>query len=306
MDTFASLLPQLGVQLTDWTGHIPFTVQGPLSARSITVDGSVSSQFITGLLFAISEAAAEPVVITVSNPVSHPYLQLTVSVLNAFGRRVHEKEKGVYLVSPSEEGNTDDLEITVESDWSGAAAALVAAATSGAISFEHLDPDSLQADASLLPLLVEMGADVKHQNGSIHVSKAPLRSFEFDATNCPDLFPLLAILAASCEGESRIHGLDRLFHKESNRSETTQYLLSQFKIPFSIEGNTLTVEGTGTLAACTINSHSDHRIVMAATTAALRADGPVTIEGAEAVEKSYPAFFKDFQSLGVSIALQNS
>src|SRR5690606_17311734 len=130
-----------------------------------------------------------------------------------------------------------------------------------------------------------------------------MKPFTFDATECPDLFPVLAIMAACCDGDSAIHGLHRLVHKESNRVESITDMLDGFAVPYSIEGDDLCIRGINKLEFIVVDSYNDHRIAMAASIGSLRANGPVTVNGAEAVSKSYPDFYKHLISLGVNCSL---
>ena len=174
----------------------------------------------------------------------------------------------------------------------------MAGSIAGKVSISGLANNNIQADNAIIAVLKEAGAVVEWRNGMVSVSSASLKCFDYNATHSPDLFPVLAILAACCDGESTIKGLHRLFNKESNRAESIGELLQSFDVPFSMEDDTLFVTGVGALQGTIIDSYNDHRIVMAAAIGALRANGPVDIEHAEAVNKSYPDFFKDLISCG--------
>lgn len=155
---------------------------------------------------------------------------------------------------------------------------------------------SNQADIEIVDVLKMVGAEVTVTDDCIEVGEGDLKAFNFDATHCPDLFPPLAALAANCDGVSRIAGVERLIHKESNRSAALQKEFSTLGGGISVKGNTMEILG-GKLKGGTVDSHGDHRIAMAAAVAALNADGPVHIDGAECVEKSYPNFYQDFSQL---------
>jgi 3-phosphoshikimate 1-carboxyvinyltransferase len=196
------------------------------------------------------------------------------------------------------------IEYTVEGDWSGGAFLLVAAAISGRATIRGLDPDSTQADKAILMALNDAGASLIVDKNEIRVGSDNsnfLKAFHFDATDCPDLFPPLVALASVCHGSSFIKGVGRLAHKESDRALTLQEEFRKLGIEILIHGDTMGIHGNAKLKAARVHSRHDHRIAMAAAVAALRADGPVMIEKAEAINKSYPAFFSDLAKLGASV-----
>lgn len=306
MHVFADVLPALGVSMPHFLGHIPFTVSGPLTAASITVDGSISSQFLTGILFALTASAQAPVTIQVNELKSTPYIDLTLSVLAHFGTPVIHEHYQQFHIDPALFTQEGAIEINIEGDWSSAAFMLVAGAIAGNVKVNNLDTKSLQADTAILQVLQQCGAHMNVEENSLTTKIALLNAFEFDATHCPDLFPILSILAACCQGESAIKGLHRLFHKESNRAESIAEMLQQFGVSFSMEDDVLFITGTGQLDNATIDSYGDHRIAMAAAIGALRARGAVVIHDAESVNKSYPAFFEDLSSLGINCTINNN
>ena len=306
MDTITELLPQLGVSVTSTNGKLPIQLKGPLQPKDITIDGSISSQFLTGLLFAYAFSVTEPTTITVDNLNSKPYVDLTVQVLEQFGADIVNHNYTQFMINPRNvPGN--EINVSAEPDWSSAAPILVAGAISGKVTiFNNLNPISLQADRRISDVLQLAGASV-HISGNTTTALKPsaLKAFNYDVTQCPDLFPSLAVMAAVCEGESTIQGIHRLTHKESDRLVSTTAMLLKLGVEYCVNDDTLHITGKPTLKSCTIDSYNDHRIVMAAAVAALRADGPVTIEGAEAVNKSFPSFFNTLTSLGVDHQLVN-
>jgi 3-phosphoshikimate 1-carboxyvinyltransferase len=304
MQAFGHVLPHLGVTLPDFNGHLPFTVQGPIQTQDTAVDGSGGSQFLSGLLFAICDVATQPVTIEVSNLKSKPYIDLTLEVLDHFGRTVTHHNYHTFYIEPSSFTHTPHIAVTIEGDWSSAAYWLVIGAIQGGITIKGLNLESAQADRDLLQILQDANANMTCTDDGIQMRSSNLIAFECDATHCPDLFPVLAILAACCEGESYIYGLHRLFDKESNRVESIAELLLQFEVPFSMEDDMLCVTGIAQLERATIESYNDHRIVMAAAIGALRANGAVVINDAEVVNKSYPDFFKHLNSMGAQCSFK--
>jgi 3-phosphoshikimate 1-carboxyvinyltransferase len=188
-------------------------------------------------------------------------------------------------------------EYSVEGDWSGGAFLLVAGALAGPITVRGLDVRSTQADKAILNALRDSGALLKEEGEDIIVGPGALKGFRFDATDCPDLFPPLVALASYCAGETEIRGVNRLAHKESNRGLTLQEEFGKMGVVISLDGDGMIVHGGGVVKGAVVHSRHDHRIAMACAVAALRASGPVTIEAAEAVGKSYPDFYRDLQSL---------
>jgi 3-phosphoshikimate 1-carboxyvinyltransferase len=305
MNELGHILPELGVRVNGFTGKLPFDVQGPLQARTIKIDGSVSSQYLSGLLFAYCFSATTEVLIKVDELASTPYIDMTLQVLEHFGRPVRREKYHSFFINPALFTDAETVEITIEGDWSSAAAFLVAGAIAGEVSLEGLDTSSLQADRFIMKVLDEAGAAIVIDEGRIKVSKSRLKPIEFDLSNSPDIFPLVAILACHCDGESYIKGMHRLWHKESNRAESIAEMLLQFEVFFSIEDDVLCVTGNEEMWACYIDSYNDHRIVMAAAIGALGAGGVVVIDNVESVNKSYPAFFEDLMSLGVNCSFKS-
>ncbi len=161
-----------------------------------------------------------------------------------------------------------------------------------------LQPDSKQPDKKILEVIVSAGGNLQKDEESITVSKGELRSFDFDATDCPDLFPPLAALAANCDGVSKISGVERLFNKESNRAESIMSELANVGVQSSVSENTMHISG-GKISSGIINSNNDHRIVMMGAILAVNATGPIDILNTSAINKSYPEFFQTLASFGI-------
>ena len=289
-------LRQLGVQVRDGGGFLPIEVQGPMHGGDIMVDGSVSSQFITGLLLALP-LAQEDTTLHVTSPVSIPYIDMTIETARLFGVEIMHNEGDYTQFFIEGRQQYTPADISIEGDWSGAATLLVAGAIAGEVTVKNISTLSKQADTAICHALERAGAGLIIEQDSITVSKRKLRGFEFDATNAPDLFPALAALAAAAEGESVIIGTDRLRHKESDRAETICREYEKLGIEVDIsEKNIMRIQGGEILPATTF-SHNDHRIAMSIAISALRCQGEVVIENAECVEKSYPTFFEDLESI---------
>ena len=289
-------LRQLGVTVRDGGGYLPIEVQGPIHGGEITVDGSISSQFITGLLLALP-LAEEDTTLHVTSPVSTPYIDMTIDTARRFGIEIMQNEGDYtqFFIEGNQKYIPTDL--AIEGDWSGASTMLVAGAIAGEVTVKNISTLSKQADTAICRALERAGAGLIIEQDSITVSKRDLRAFEFDATNSPDLFPALAALAAAAEGESVIIGTERLRHKESDRAETIRSEYENLGIEVDIsEENIMKIRG-GEIRPATAISHNDHRIAMSLAVSALRCKGEVRIENAECVEKSYPTFFEDLESI---------
>ena len=306
MDFFDEILPYLEVKVQSRNGKLPLKIQGPLHPKTITIDGSLSSQFLTGLLLAYSAAGAEDVSIKVKGLKSRPYIDLTLAVMRQFGMYVPENRsyEEFYFSGDKREALAAVRNYTVEGDWSGAAFLLVAGAIAGPLEIKGLDVHSPQADKAILQALMQCGAGLKVEQNRIYLQPLPLKAYHFDATDCPDLFPPLVALASYCEGVTIIEGTSRLTHKESDRARTLQEEFGKLGVMIELEGDRMIVHGGGKLTSARVHSRHDHRIAMACAVAALRAGGKVVIEEAEAVNKSYPDFYTHLQEGGAGVELE--
>jgi 3-phosphoshikimate 1-carboxyvinyltransferase len=310
MHFFDTIFPKLGIEIQSKAGFLPIQIKGPLKPANIEVDGSLSSQFLTGLLMAYAASDTTDVVIQVQDLKSKPYIDLTLSVLNAFGWKVQHQqyERFEFLAHPPLAAHID---YTVEGDWSGAAFLLVAGAIAGPIKVKGLQLNSTQADKAVLQALKTAGASIEINEHTIHIGPAKdsagmdtqLKAFEFDATDCPDLFPPLVALAALCDGVTILHGVSRLAHKESDRGLTLQTEFAKLGIRIAFNQDSMMVYGGTGIHGAEVFSQHDHRIAMACGVAALCANGPITITDAEAINKSYTDFFVHLQHLGAKVDL---
>lgn len=275
-------------------GFLPMTIRGPLQGGELAVDGSLSSQLLTGLLVALPFAPNDSH-ITVDNLKSIPYIDMTLEVLDAFGIVVENRNYTDFIIKGGQKSSIDRYQ--VEGDWSGASFPLVAAALAGEVTVSNLRADSLQADKKIVEVLEMCGAEIMWKGDSITVSKKGLKSFEFDASHCPDLFPPLVALAAGLDGESVIYGAHRLTHKESNRALVLIEEFAKVGVAVAQKDDALVVTG-GTIAGGTAHSNNDHRIAMALAVAGVISENGVTILEPDAINKSYPKFYDDLLSLG--------
>lgn len=287
-------LQALGVEVISNGGYLPISVKGPMRGGEIHVDGSLSSQFITGLLMALP-LSPNDTVLHVENLKSRPYVDMTIDLAARFGVAIEHNNYEQFYIAGGQ--HYTPCTYNIEGDWSGASCLLVAGATAGSITIRNLNHISLQADLAIIEALARAGAEIITTNSSVTVHGGPLHAFEFDATDCPDLFPALAALAASCEGTSVLTGTQRLTYKESNRAKTIAEVFGRLGIGVDLsEENTMRITG-GPVSSAVVDSHNDHRIAMAAAVAALSSDDSVVIEGADAADKSYPNFWNDLDTL---------
>jgi len=287
-------LAALGAAAASAGGFLPLTVKGPLRGGRAVVDGSTSSQFVSGLLMALPRAESNSI-LEVRNLTSIPYVELTLRMLAEFGVAVAHEGFRTFQI-PGRQTYAGS-EYRVEGDWSGAAFLLTAAALAGSVRVTGLDPGSSQPDRRILDVLDEAGAIVRISDAGVEVARNPLRSFEIDAAHCPDLVPVLVPLAARARGLSVIGGADRLASKESDRANALIREFGSLGVDIHAKQGCLLVRG-GAIRAGRVNSHGDHRIAMALAVAGLAAEGPVAIDGAECARKSYPGFFEVLRTLG--------
>ena len=320
MARFGTILRPLG-EHTSGDIKVPLTVQGPLLSGKADISGKDGSQLISGLLMALPLLPGDST-IHVHDPKSIPYMFITVDVLRKFGIRIGSEMEGDEEFMETQDwglctGITFKIKggqeykpavFDIEGDWSAAANFLVAGALFGKVQLEGLDTTSLQADISIMDILIDAGASLSQTEapeprqgaGTITAQRAPLRAFETDLNNCPDLFPIVSVLAAFCNGTSRIKGFRRLAGKESDRGKAILEMLGKMGVDAFAEGDELTVSGQ-TLESRLLNgtllkggnytSSNDHRMAMALTVASLGADGPVVIDDTACVAKSFPGFF---------------
>lgn len=290
-------LDSLGASCATAGGLPPVRVRGPLRGGHSRVDGHESSQFVTGLLIALA-AAKEDSVLEVEGLVSGGYVDLTIDTMRGFGVEARRLPGGRFEIRGSQAFLPTSFE--VEGDWSGAAFLLVAAAIAarqGPLSIQGLKLDSSQPDRAILRALESAGAALKVEPTGLSVRRSRLEGFEFDATECPDLFPPLVALASACGGQTLLRGATRLRGKESDRAAVLREEFGKLGVEIRVEGDLMRIAGRGRVEGGSVDSHGDHRIAMAAAVASLIAEGEVQIEGAECVAKSWPEFFEDFEGI---------
>jgi 3-phosphoshikimate 1-carboxyvinyltransferase len=290
-------LSQLDVICTSTGGFLPLTIQGPIKGGRCEIDGSVSSQLLTGLLMALPLAAKNSE-ISVNNLKSKPYIDMTIQILKSFGITINNMDYSLFQIQGNQKYVPHNY--TVEGDWSGGAFLLVAGAINGEMTIKGLRTDSKQSDMAILDALKLAGAKMKLYENKIEISKSELTAFDFDATESPDLFPPLVALASYCKGISTIKGVSRLVYKESDRAATLREEFGKMSISVSIKDDIMSITG-GQPVGARVESHEDHRIAMAVAVAALGSTGRIYIRDSQCVAKSYPDFFDDLRHLGAIV-----
>ena len=302
---------------------IPLSLKGPLKPGRADISGKHGSQIISGLLMALPFAERNSTLV-VHEPKSIPYMFITLEVLKKFGIKTGNEMLGgrdflesdgdwslctemVFKVKGGQKFKAADIDL--EGDWSAAANFLVAGAVFGKVELLGLDTTSLQADLSIMDILMDAGASLSQTDGdrgNITVQRAPLKSFSVDASNCPDLFPIISLLAAFCEGTSRLAGVGRLANKESDRAKAIIEMLTQMGVKAWVEGDEMFIEGKtyvqrllngNLLHGGAYTSHHDHRMVMALKVAQFGAEGPITIDDEACVAKSFPQFHQIYDQM---------
>lgn len=280
-------------------GVSPFSVCGQLQAGDFHINGNISSQFISGLLFALPLLNNDSRLFIDGKLESAGYVEMTLHTLHAFRIEIEKTAYGFFIKGKQHYHSPNAYKI--EGDWSNAAFFLCAGALlEDGICVQNLDIHSAQGDKEILSILRRFGANVDVKHNSVCVFKAPLHGIEIDGAQIPDLVPILSLLGAVAEGETVIRNAARLRLKESDRLESVASLLSALGANVEVLPDGLRILGGKALHGGDVISFGDHRIVMLAAIASLITNGKVNIHGADAVSKSYPDFFKDLELLSLS------
>lgn len=298
LDIYADLLPKHGVTVSSHT--LPMTISGRLTAGDYALAGNVSSQFITGLLYALPLCDGESHVRLTTPLESAGYVAMTETALKTAGITVETEWENGRRIGWRVPGNQTYRQPahTVEADWSQAAFLLVAGILGGDLVLEGLDMASTQGDRAIVDILIRMGANITASDTGLSVKQSRLHGCVIDASDVPDLVPILAVVAATAEGETRIVGAQRVRLKESDRLAAMQQELTTLGAHITETPDGLIINGVPHLTGGTVSGHNDHRIVMSLAVSSLHCDGAVVIDEAESVTKSWPHFFEDFNRIG--------
>ena len=299
MEPLATQLREHGCVITHKPDQDRMEVSGQLRPGTFTIPGNVSSQFITGLLFALPLLGEASTLVVEGELESKGYVDMTLSALQTFSIRP-PKTQDRWSVAPSIYASPGTLR--VEGDWSNAAPWLCMGILGGqGITVDGMDPQSLQGDKGVCEVLARMGGLVRGEGDTISAKPGTLTSTCIDARNIPDLVPVLAAAAATAPGETRVEGAARLRIKESDRLVTTRQTLNALGGDVEETEDGLIIRGKPALAGGTVDAQGDHRIAMLAAVASVVCTGPVTITGAEAIRKSYPTFWQELRDLGKEV-----
>ncbi len=291
---FSDLLPKAGVSC-ETSGTLPLKISGQLKAGKFEVAGNISSQFITGLLFALPMLDGDSEIVLTTKLESVGYIDMTIACLKKFGIKIERTDYGWFVKGNQKYTPTD---YRTDGDWSQAAFFMTAGALSGDVKVEGVTLNSTQCDKEIAELLKRFGADIEATENSVKVRKSKLRGIEIDARNIPDLVPILSVAATAAEGVTRIYGAERLRIKESDRLKTTADMLKSLGGNVVEKSDGLVITGSAPLKGGKVNGANDHRIVMSASVAALICGGEVTITDRESINKSFPDYFEKYKDIG--------
>ena len=294
-------LTELMAAITDHGCHFdgekpPFSLSGKLTAGDYNLPGNVSSQYISGLLFALALTNGESRLHLTTKLESKAYVDMTLNTLRTFGIDVSGTDYG-YFIAGNQTYKSPAVTV-VEGDWSNAAFFLAAGTLGNPVTVTGLSERSLQGDGAICELLRRFGAGVSVESDTVTVCAGKLHGIDIDVSEVPDLFPVLAVVASAASGTTRLMNAKRLRIKESDRIHTVANMLTSLGAEVQEKPDMLIIHGKGRLNGTSVDGGGDHRIVMSAAVASLLCKTPVKISGAEAVNKSYPQFFDDFNSIG--------
>lgn len=291
---YLELLPNHNVDVKS-DGGLPLTVSGQLKNGSFEISGDVSSQYVTGLILALSVLDGDSAVILTTPLQSKPYVDMTIKVMKDYGVDVKEADFG-YLIHGGQKFKK--MNYTVEGDWSQAAFFLVAGAIGGDVTVNGLDMNTTQGDKGILDVLEAFGAEIEVNDNSVRCVKSTLTGTEVDATDIPDLVPIISVMAAFSQGETVIKGAERLRFKESDRIKSVADNLRLIGADVTETQDGMIIRGSNSLYANKLKGYNDHRIVMAFSVAGLFLEGETVIDDAQSINKSYPDFFEDYNRIG--------
>lgn len=295
LDTYYHVFDEQEIEYRTSEGRLPLTIYGGLKAGKFRIPGNISSQFISGLLFALPLLEGDSSIEITSTLESRGYVDLTIQVLDHFGIKIEHEDYKCFFVEGRQEYKKRDY--TVEGDYSQAAFFLVAGILGGEVACRGLNTNSLQGDKVILDLINKMGGDISIGE-SIITRKSNTYGIEIDASQCPDLVPILATLAAVSKGTTRIINAERLRIKESDRLKAMTTELNKLGADVRELEDGLEIKGRATLRGGVVDSWNDHRIAMALAIASIKCENEVIIKNSQAVNKSYPGFWSDFEKLG--------
>lgn len=299
LDPYFELFNQQGIRY-HYDGRLPLLVEGQLKADVFKMPGNISSQFVTGLMYVLPLLDGDSEIVLTSPLESRDYVELTIQVLERFGIRIETVTPEHYRIQGNQ--HYRPARYRVEGDYSQSAFWIAAGLMGNGLDLADLAQDTRQGDKRILDIAEAMGGNLSWDSGILKVSPTKTHGTVVDASQCPDLVPIVATLAAVSSGETHIINAGRVRIKESDRLKAICTELNKLGACIVEEPEGLVIKGVDRLSSGSVEGWNDHRIVMSLAVAAMKCDGPVTIEGSEAVRKSYPHFFEDFTALGGKIS----
>ncbi len=291
---YLRLLPEHGVKIKSG-GSLPLEISGQLHSGVYEIRGDISSQYITGLLFALPLLDGDSEIRLTTPLQSKPYVDMTVKILSDYAVEIEQTDYG-YFVRGNQAYRIRDY--VVEGDWSHAAFFMSAAAIGGTITLKGLDMDSAQGDKAVVDVMRRFGADVKADENGVTCSAGALHGIEIDCMDIPDMVPAIAVTAAFAKGQTVIKGAERLRFKESDRLEAVASNLRKMNVDVCETADGMIIATNGNVRGAELKGYNDHRIVMAFAVAGLFAQGDTVIDDADSINKTYPSFFDDYNKLG--------
>lgn len=299
LDTYYKIFKEQNIKYSTNNGELPLKIDGQLSSGVYEVEGNISSQFITGLLYALPLLDGDSKIVIINDLESKAYVDLTLDILKKFGIEVFNKDYKEFIIKGNQNYSTRDY--IVEGDFSQAAFWLVGGLLGEEIDSLGIDLLSLQGDKVILDLIKKMSGDIKIDKFQAKTKSSMVKGITIDASQCPDIVPILAVLASIGQGETRIINAARLRIKESDRLKAISTELNKLGANVVELEDGLIINGTSSLKGGVVSSWNDHRIAMALAIATIKCTEEVIITNSDCVNKSYPHFWDDFKALGGDI-----
>lgn len=303
LEVYRNLFTSMGISWEQAPSGFPLTVKGSLKSGEYEIDGSISSQFITGLMFALPLLDGTSVIRIKNTLESRPYIDLTMDTLKKFGINIINNSYREFIIPGRQHYSPRNY--SVECDYSQAAFFLAAGSLSGSVDVCGLNKTSLQGDSVIVDILSHMGAELAWKDTTLHASRSPLTGTTIDASQCPDLVPILAVIGSLSQGTTSIINAGRLRLKESDRLSAMTKELKKLGAHIEELTDGLIIHGKPQLSGGVVSSWNDHRVAMSLGIAALSCSCPVTITDAQCVDKSYPLFWEDLKRIGGDIVEQH-